>query len=397
MKKINLLMITPYYAPAWGYGGPPRINYDLARYLAKEGNVTVLTTDALNGESRAKPLREEMEGVKVVRFKNISNWLAWNFKLFFPLGYAAYLHKNIAQYDFVFLSDLRDWQNVFAYKLCRKHDIPYSIAAYGELPLTGGFKGFVKKFYDHFWGRQMISGATYLLGQTDHENKEYLRFGGSESQIELLPLGINYSDYRDASADKSFWKTHGIREDKKIILFIGRINYLKGIDVLIAAMPALLERVPNAHLVIVGRDDGYYLEEIKRQIKDSGMSVNITLVGPLYGRDNYQAYLAASVFAFTPRHYEETSLACLAALALGTPVVTTEQASIPYLEKYQAGFEIPFDQQVLVDKLTIILKNPKLGREMGLSGIELIQNVFDLTQVGKRLEDLIKKAVDDGR
>lgn len=395
-KKSYILLVTPYFAPAWGYGGPPRINFDLAKYLVEQGHkVTVLTTDVLDGKKRSVPLIETMDGIDVVRFKNVSNWLAWNFKIFWPIGYKKYIQKHIVEYDFVYISDLRDYQNVPTYKACVQNDIPYSISAYGELPLTGGIKGLIKKYYDRRWGKEMLARATYLFGQTEHENALYLKYGGRKDQCQLLPLGIQFSDFVDAEPDRGFREKNGIPDDKKIILFIGRINELKGIDILVRALPKVLESVPKAHLLIIGRDDGYYLQKIKDLVKELNLNYDVTILGPIYGKDNHAAYLEASVFAFTPRHYEETSLACLGALALKTPVVTSEQASIPYLEESKAGFEISLDEKVLVQKLTLILKDPKLGEEMGKNGRGLIKKVFDVPKVGEQLKEMIRKAVEN--
>lgn len=394
-KSLKILMVTPYFAPAWGYGGPPRINYDLANFLVRAGHeVTVLSTDALSGTERVLPADEAMGGITVKRFKNISNRLAWNLKIFLPLGFGRYLKRHLPEYDFVFLSDFRDWQNVLTYRECLKRKIPYSVAAYGELPLTGGLKSIVKKVYDRCWGRQMLAGAKYLFGQTSHENSEYLKYGGKEDQCKLLPLGINYQDFLDLPAENGFRAKHGISVSDRVILFIGRLNVLKGIDILVRVLPKVIGEVPEARLVIIGRDDGY-LKTLKQLIYESKFSDRITLIGPMYGRDNYAAYLSSDVFAFTPKHFEETSLASLAALALGRPVVVTEQASIPYLKEYNAGFEVKNDVQMVADKLTVILEDSKLGEVLGQNGQRLIREVFDLPKVGDLLEEHIYAAVND--
>jgi len=235
MKKI--LIIAPYFAPAWGYGGPPRINFDLAKYLVKAGNeVTVLTTDALDGNNRCTVLNEKIEGITVLRFKNLSNRLAWNFKLFIPFGFTRYAKKHIKNFDFVFLSDYRDFQNAIAYKICLKHKIPYSISAYGQLRIENGLKGRIKRAYDFIWGKEALKKASWLFAQTENELKDYLLFGAEKNKCKILPLGINNEEFK-ASKNDNFRKQYNIPSDAKIILFIGRINYLKGIDLLVENMP----------------------------------------------------------------------------------------------------------------------------------------------------------------
>lgn len=193
---MNILLVSPYFAPAWGYGGPPKINFDLAKYLVKTGNrVTVLTTDVLDGDRRSPSGEQEIEGVKVIRFKNISNWLAWNLKLFIPIGFSGYIRKHIDEYDFVLLSDFRDMQNIIASRLCIKHNISYSISAYGQLGTDKGLKGKLKNIYDFLWGRQSILKADLLFAQTENELNDYQILGARESQCKILPLGINKEEF----------------------------------------------------------------------------------------------------------------------------------------------------------------------------------------------------------
>ncbi|MBI4032694.1 glycosyltransferase [Candidatus Berkelbacteria bacterium] len=389
----RILFISPYFAPAWGYGGPPRINYDLARFLVGRGHkVTVATTDVLNERERCPVLRERIDGITVQRFRNVSNWLAWHGKLFFPRGFRAWLSQHIAEFDFVFLSDFRDYQNAVAAPLCRTHRIPYALAAYGSLPRTGGVRGPIKALYDCFWGRAMVREARYLLGQTDHEREVYTQFEGTREQTVLLPLGIDAEQFRRRGG-ATFRKRHGIAPDETMLLFVGRINPLKGIDFLVRALAELRKTHKKLKLVIVGPDAGYYQKRLERLIDELGVRDQIVLTGPLYGKDNTPAYSAADLFVFAPSHYEETSLACLTALSHGTPVVTTKQASIPFLEQYQAGYEVERRLPMFVHALEKVLARPSDLRQMGKNGQRLIREVFDLSNVGARLEQLIAEGV----
>lgn len=393
MKRV--LFVTPYFAPAWGYGGPPRINYDLARFLMNRGySIEVATTDALDRNHRCPKLQEQLDGISVKRFRNISNWLAWRWKIFAPLGFGAYLEKQIRHIDFVYLSDFRDWQNLVAFRLCRRYQIPYAVAAYGSLPIVGGGKAPIKRFFDRFWGKAMIRNARYLFAQTNHEMTEYRRFGGRKDQIQLLPLGVNVKAVRPPTKKGVFRREYKIERNEKVLLFVGRINYLKGIDFLIEAFSIILSRHPRTRLVLIGRDDGY-LSELQRSIEHHNLQGHALFVGPLYGKDSYPAYVDADLFVFTPRHYEETSLACLTSLAMGTPVITTREASIPFLAQYGAGYEIPRKKSIFADTVIRSLQNRTQRLQMGRQGKKLVRAIFDLPKVGARLERFIAEATHD--
>ncbi|TSC92874.1 MAG: Glycosyltransferase [Candidatus Berkelbacteria bacterium Licking1014_7] len=390
----NILFIAPYAFPAWGYGGPPRINHDLAIHLTKAGNkVEFYTTDALS-EKRNFKATETIQNITIKRFKNINNWLAWNYKIFVPIGFARALKANIKRFDFVFLSDFRNYQNIIAFRFCQKYKIPYCLAAYGSIPIPHGLKKYIKQVIDAIWTKRMVAGASFLLGQTEHEKKLYCKYQADQSRCKIFPLGINLKYFKQSKINtRLFRKKYDIKSYKNIILYIGRINRLKGIDFLIKSMPEIIKLIPDAQLLIIGRDDGYYLKTLQNMIVNLKLKMYVKIIGPLYETDNYPAYKIAKIFVFMPRHYEETSLACLASLALGTPVITNHQSSIPFLNKYKAGYEISHDKDIYIKKLISILKNHKLNNEMGNNGKKLIKNVFDISRVGKLLEQYIKEVL----
>lgn len=395
---MKILLITPYYAPAWGYGGPPLVNSMLAKYLASKGHcIEVLTTDAQD-QKRNTILIEEMDNVTVRRFRNVSNYLSWNFKLFLPIGFQKYIKKNITHFDFVYISDLRDYQNIITYKLCLKHRIPYGVSGYGQIRIPGGIKAIIKKFYDVHWGQPMIQGARLLFGQTENECNDYLMLGATKNQCKILPLAIDLKDFNKATNEatiKKYLNDNNLTKTDKIILFVGRLNYLKGIDRLIKIMPKLVKKIPDAKLVIIGRDDGYYKKTIEKLVSQLEIGGNVRLLDPLYGADNHPAYLTAKLYTIMPRYFEETSLASLAALATGVPVITATEASIPYLEKYKAGYEIEYSPEILLDRLELLLNNGTSIQNMKNNAKKLASEVFDLPCVGKRLEQLIFDAINE--
>ena len=96
---MNLLHVIPYYAPAWAYGGSVRAATDLTRALVQAGHcVTVLTTDTLSPTARAPVLRETLDGVDVVRVRNLSNALRGRLNLASPLGMGRAALEVAARY-----------------------------------------------------------------------------------------------------------------------------------------------------------------------------------------------------------------------------------------------------------------------------------------------------------
>lgn len=144
-------------------------------------------------------------------------------------------------------------------------------------------------------------------------------------------------------------------EDEALLLFLGRINRLKGLDLLIDSVQALLG--DGTSLAVVGRDDGQ-LAEIESRYAALIADGRVRLAGPLYGDDRFAAYIDADVFCLTPPHWEETSVAALEAAACGTAVVVSEQADLPGLAAAGGGFVVPLNSTDISDAVRASLADP---------------------------------------
>lgn len=342
---MRILQVTPYYAPAWAYGGPPRVMCDFATGLAARGHtVDVLTTDVLDAEHRAGPSREVVDGVRVRRLPNLSNRLAWRSKKYLPRGLVTMLVRDAGRYDVVHATDARTVLTAAAYLAARRAGVPFCLSAHGSLPGSAGVRGAVKRVYDAALVDPMIRTAALLLAQTEHEADLYAKHGGASDAIRLLPLPLPPLDDEQAAPAGSFRRSLGLPDTTRLLLFLGRINRLKGLDVLIESVAPLLG--DDLRLAVVGRDDGH-LDEIRTRFGSLLARRHLILAGPLYGSARFTAYRDADVFCLTPTHWEETSVAALEAAACGTPVVVSEQADLPGLSAAGGGFVVPLDTDAI--------------------------------------------------
>ncbi len=378
---MRILQVTSYYAPAWPYGGPPRVMAEFGAGLAARGHdVTVFTSDVLDEQQRARPLRETLDGVRVERYRNLSNTLAWRTKKYLPPGLVAATARRIRGFDVVHATDARTLATATAYLAARSAGVPFCLSAHGSLPGSDGLRGAVKGVYDRLLVRPMLGRAALLLAQTGHEARLYLEAGGSSDAVKLLPLPL------DLTAVPSTPRRQ--RDGLPTVLFLGRIHYLKGLDVLVEAVEPLLD-AGEARLVIVGRDDGQWqaLAARHRRLLESG---SLQFLGPLYGDERFRAYADADVFCLTPRHWEETSVAALEAAAVGTPVVVTEQADIPGLAASGGGFVVPLD----VERIRGAVREALARRdELGPRARALVAREHDAETVVERLEGYLRAVV----
>jgi len=389
-RQLRILFVTPYFAPAWGFGGPPRVAWDLTRGLARRGHkVRVLTTDALDDGRRASAGYELLDGVEVIRFRNLSNQLAWRAKKFVPPGLVHAVFESMKEFDFVHVTETRTVPTAAAFLACRHAGRPLAISAHGSLPESTGLRGLAKRAYDALLVHPMLDEAALLCAQTTHEASLYAELGGRASAIDLLPLPIDFAAFDPLPERGAFRERIGLDKHDHVVLFLGRLHHLKGVDVLMDAVRIARAEDRQLKLVIAGRDDGAW-KGLLRTYRDEFEQGAFVFVGPVYGRERIEAYVGCDVFSITPRLWEETSLAALEAAASMRPVVVTPQAEIPELETAGAGLIPSLDPAAIANAL---LKALDGAESMGPAARALVERNHRVETVVERLEMLYTQRV----
>lgn len=383
MRQKHIVIVTPYYAPAWAYGGPPRVLSTLAEQLVREGlKVSVITTNSL-GQTTSPTDKEVLNGVNVFRFPILNNTLAYKHKFFFVKNLLAQSQVLLDSADRVLFSDVRSFLAFSLFPYLKQKKIPYGVFLFGQVPRGEGFLlAHVKFVFDTWWVQRYLYGANWIFAQTEHEKsivQSTFSVPSSRVFLSLLPiLTKNKNRYNT----KTFKEFYTIPQENKVLLFIGRLNKLKGVDILVSSLTPLLKKNKNISLVIVGRDDGVQAELIENI--PSSLAQQIIFTGPLYEKDAQTAYAACDCFVFTPTFFEETSTAALEALSLGKPVITTEQADIPYLEKYGAGYVIPNDKKTILKYVQKVLAQSQKS-SFSPRAIKLIRECYDVSKITQQL------------
>ena len=158
----------------------------------------------------------------------------------------------------------------------------------------------------------------------------------------------------------------GIKEDK-VVLYVGRIEPLKGVDILLQAF-SLMENVNETRLMIVGGNVNQVSEMARLRLLSTELSIDhkVTFTGPVAHSELPDYYNATDVFAL-PSYYESFGLVALEAMACGKPVVASRVGGLKTLVKHGvSGYLIPWRcADPFADKLDILLKNKSLNRKMG--------------------------------
>lgn len=389
---MKILQVTDTFVPS-DFGGVKVVSYNVSKALAKKGHeITVYTTDANVGYSRLHTIKHKMriDGFNVRYFKNISNLLAFKYRLFAPVGVILASKKNLRGFDVIHLHNFRTFQNVIVHHYAKKHEIPYVLQAHGSV-LPFFQKQRPKKIFDLLFGYRILNDASKVIALTTTEAKQYTKMGVDDNKIEIVPNGIDLSEYENLPDRGIFRKKYGIKSNEKIVLYLGRIHKIKGVDLLVEAFSDLTCKIEGVKLVIAGPDDGF-LSTLKMQIESLNIGAKILFTGPLYGMDKLEAYVDADVYVL-PSVYETFPNTVLEACACGTLVIVTDRCGIHDLVE-KVGYVVEYDKEQLEDAMSNILTDESERPKFGSVARELVINEFNWDRIVEKMEKIYFSVAD---
>lgn len=393
---MRILQVVPYFPPAYAFGGPVRAVYEISRELVKLGNqVTVYTSDAKDLWTRINESSfAEVDGIQVYYMKNLSMFSVRKSKLFITPEIVPRIKKEGQTFDIIHLHEYRSFQNVIVARYAKNYDIPYVLQAHGSLPRIASRQG-LKWIYDVLFGFTLIRGASKIIALTMSEAQQYRAMGVPEAKIEVIPNGIDLSKYAELPAKGTFRRKFNFNDDVKLVLYIGRINEIKGIDVLVRAFANLVKKLDGVKLVVVGADDGY-LRELKALIKALKVEDKVIITGPLYNEDKLAAYLDSDLLVL-PSRYETFPNVVLEAFACSKTVVASNVESIPdiVLSGKTGLLFHTGNSDELAKKISYILSHPKEAEEMGYKARKFVEKNFSIVKVVCSMEKLYNKILEE--
>lgn len=387
---MKYLFVVPYFIPAYAYGGPTKVVYEQATGLAKRGHtVSVYTTDVLNSHCRYQgPKEVSLEGVQVRYFPVVNNKLAYYLNYFRAFDFYPYLKKTINNFDFVFIHDFFTYQSRKTATLCKARNIPYSVTPHGVLgPTHVQFKKLIKKLF-LLTNKHILANTDYAIALTKYEQKVLEHYLAKE-KIKIIPNGVNLSNYSNLNSLRGNLRKKLQLEDKKIILFVGRLQEIKGLDVLAHAFKLILKEVNDACLLIVGPDEGY-LKPLESILTTQGIFSSVKFTGLLKGRKLLETLADADVYALTS-YSEGLPLSVLEAAAARLPCVISKGCNVPEIGAFEAGYVVDNIPEVISERIIKLLKNDKLRAAMGIQAREMVRKQFSWEIVIDKLEALTLK------
>jgi D-inositol-3-phosphate glycosyltransferase len=239
-------------------------------------------------------------------------------------------------------------------------------------------------------GAYRIEGEKQVLRRADRivvatlAELTQLRFlyKADASKLVVIPPGVNVSRFYPIPSDEA--KVYvGLKPDDRMILFVGRIEPLKGLDTLLKAMSCLQKKESRpVHLAIIGGDPSASPEEmnsemarLKNLCEALGLDQSVVFLG-VRDQDKLSYYYSAAEVVVMPSHYESFGMVALEAMACGTPVIASEVGGLAYLVRDgETGFTIPAEEpETLCEKLSWLLNDAELHQKMSAQAAAYAQD-----------------------
>lgn len=379
---MRILHIVPSYLPAVRYGGPIVSVHGLCKALAHRGHdVHVFTTnvDGPRDSDVALGVPVDLDGVKVWYFP--SRHLR---RLYWAPEMGRALVEQAPRFDVLHLHSVFLWPTTAAARVARRCGVPYVLAPRGMLvaDLIRRKSRWLKTAWITLFERANLARAALVHFTSTVEAQEAARLGLAFGASCVIPNGLDDEALGEARNESRIAR-EGPEGLGRYLLFVGRVNWKKGLDRLIAALPL----VPDCRLVIAGNDEEGYRTTLDALARDKGVTGRVSFPGPVYGPEK-SALLRGALAFVLPSYSENFGNAALEAMAARCPVVVTPEVGIADLVRQSgAGVVVEGEPDRLGQAIAELISDEERLKEMGRRGRDAVVGQYSWDAVAGRMEE----------
>ncbi len=218
-------------------------------------------------------------------------------------------------------------------------------------------------------------------------------------KIVIIPPGVDISRFYPIPPDEAK-EVIGVPPCESMLLYVGRIEPLKGIDVLIEALAVLQAENTTVCLVVIGGDPengeqapNEEMERLQSMCRQAGLKDLVTFLGKR-SQDSLPYYYSAAEAVVVPSHYESFGMVALEAMACGTPVVASQVGGLAFLvQDGVTGYTVPVDDpQALAHRLSDLLQDHELRSRLGAQAL-VVAHQYAWENIAARMIQLYRKLV----
>jgi len=323
---MNVLNVCCNFDAVTG-GGEAERTLQMSKALIASGiGCRILTTDTgLTGERK-----------NVIGFAGVIALPLLLRRFYLPSGGFKQIRQLVSDADIVHLIGHWTILNALVYYAVRREHKPYVVCPAGAATIFGRSK-LLKKFYSFVVGRRIFENAANCIAVTEDEREHLVHAGALRDRVVVIQNAVVHSDF-DFSTLNLFRKKFQLSE-RRFILFVGRLNPIKGPDLLLEAFHMLRDEISDVDLVFVGPDGGLQ-KQLELDVHSLNLGSRVHFMGYLGGADKSAAYHAADLLVI-PSRLEAMSIVALEAGICGTPVLLTDKCGFHQLADVGGGWVVP--------------------------------------------------------
>ncbi len=378
MKILNICAYT------WEVGGPARIIFDHTTVALKQGHeVDILSPASPNDKIYPTP-----EGARVIVCQRTSP-ISYIFPEF-SVALFQFLRANINSYDIIHCHGIFHFGSIAPFLF--KNNTAKVITIHGLLDHWALRNGYLKKkLFSVLLQKRLLRSANLIqINNHDEQADLYNYLGYQHPNVAIVPNGMQLSELTNLPPKGTFRQQFVINTDQKIVLFMGRLNAKKGLDLLLPAFQKYTARHQDTILVLAGPDDGYEAET-KRFVAGNQLDKYIKMVGMITGQTKKAALSDATIFAL-PSYSEGFSIAALEAMTAGVPALVSKRIGFDgTVAQYNAAHEVELTVESVFEGLTKMLQNPTYCQTLKTNAQQMVFELYDINKVAVRLLDEFEK------
>lgn len=372
-----MLNVNAVLDPVTG-GGTAERTVQISRFLIEEGiDCSIMTTDLGFTDGNLSGA----DDIQVIAYRCIVN------RFYIPLVRYSEIKNIIRNFDIIHVMGHWTILNVLVYFAARSLGKPYVVCPAGALPIFGRSR-ILKKIYNLLFGANIIKNASAWISITEDEKYQFIPYGINIDDITVIPNGVDFNDF-PGGGETEFRAIHGIN-DNPFMLFLGRLNLIKGPDILLDAFIKGVNDWPDWHLVFAGPDGGL-LAQLEKTVSNTDTIKNrVHFIGYVGGTEKSAAYHAADLLVI-PSRQEAMSIVVLESGISSTPVVLTDQCGFDQVEKIGGGKISPATVEGVFASLKDTLKDSADLADMGKKLQSYVRDNYTWTVVIRKYVQLYER------